>query len=106
MARSIESAESENVGLNVGEIPLHIVIGVAASLIATGLGWFFRRQIRTAISSLDMSAGAAFAWLMVFIMLGAVIVFPLIDVKIPVVLYVLLPMMTITLLMATVWRRR
>ena len=92
--------------LSIGEIPIHIVIGVVASLIATGLVWFFRRQISTAISFLDMSAGAAFAWLMVFIMLGAVIVFPLIDVEIPAVLYLLLPMMVIVLLMGTVLRRR
>ena len=92
--------------MSVTEIPIHLVVGIVASLISAGLIWFFHKQILTVISSMDMSSGAALGWLMVFIMLGAVIVFALIDVETPAVLNMLLPFAVFMLLMGTIWRRQ
>lgn len=83
-----------------------LVIGVIASLIGGCLLWFFRRQVYAGLSKLDMSAGAALAWLMSFLILAVLVIFPLIDVEPPSGLLALLAFLVASLLGSTVWRRK
>ena len=92
--------------MTVNEILISIAVGVLATLIASGLIWFFRRQLRQAIAALDMSAGAIFAWVMAFIMLAVIIVFPLIGTEIPGTLTGIFAFTVGVLLAATVFSRR
>ena len=75
------------------------------TLITSGLIWVFRRQLRQAFAALDMSTGAILAWVMAFIMLAVVIVFPLIGVDTPGGIPGILAFMIGILLVSTVWRR-
>ena len=54
--------------MNIPDVPAALAVGVVASLIAAAIGWFFRGQLLASMASLDMSAGAILAWLMVFVM--------------------------------------
>lgn len=92
--------------MTIPEIPVALVVGVVASLIAAAIGWFFRRQLLASISSLDMSAGAVMGWLMVFVMVLVVSVFAWNDIEIPSVFEVLLIILVLFLVIATVDRRR
>lgn len=69
--------------MGVVEVIYAIGITAVATLIVSVLSWVFRRQLGQAIAALDMSTGAVFAWVMAFIMLAVIIVFPLIDVEVP-----------------------
>ena len=92
--------------MTVEELLITIAIGVIATLIALALIWVFRRPIRQALAALDMSTGAVLAWVLVFIMLGVVIAFSLIGTDIPMLIYVVFPMVVIYVMMETVSRRR
>ena len=91
---------------HIDDMLVAIVVSVVATLIASGLLWFFRRQVSETLRSLDMSAGAAFAWAVVFICLTTVIVFAVLGIDIPIVITMILTSGFISLLMTTVWRRR
>ena len=88
--------------MTINEILVAIAVGVIATLLASGLIWVFRRQLRQAIAALDLSTGAILAWLMAFIMLAVIIVFPLMDTEIPGTLIGIFPFMIGVLLIATV----
>lgn len=92
--------------MNSLEISVALAVGVGASLIAGAIGWFFRRQLLASISSLDMSTGAILAWLMAFIMLGVIIVFPLMGFEIPGALTGIFAFMIGMLLVSTVSSKR
>ncbi len=92
--------------MNINEVLLEVGLGVAASLVAAGFIWFFRRQLREAFASLDLSTGAILAWALVYLLIIAIIVFPLMDKEIPILVSVILPMLVIYVLMQTVHTRR
>lgn len=92
--------------MTLDEILIAIAIGVIATLIASGVIWVFRRPIRQVLAALDMSTGAVLAWLLVFIMLGVAITFPLIGTEIPMLIYLMFPMVVIYVMMGTINRRR
>lgn len=92
--------------MTIDDILISVGIGVIATLIASGLIWVFRRQLRQALATLDMSTGAALAWLMAFIMLAVIIVFPLINTEMPGALTGIFAFMIGVLLVATVSSRR
>lgn len=69
--------------MSVEQAVIAILLGVVASLASAGILWAFRRQVRDTLTALDMSAGAALGWLMAFVMLAVIIVFPLIGKDIP-----------------------
>ena len=88
--------------MTIDDILISIGVGVTATLIASGLIWVFRRQLRQALATLDMSTGAALAWLMAFIMLAVIIIFPLMGTEIPGTLTWVFAFMIGVLLIATV----
>lgn len=92
--------------MTINEMLVAIAIGVIATLLASGLIWIFRRQLRQALAALDLSTGAILAWLMAFIMLAVIIVFPLIGTKIPITLIGVFPFMIGMLLIGTVNSKR
>ena len=92
--------------MTIEEVLIAIGIAVLAALVVSALGWIFRRQLSRALAALDMSAGGVFAWVMAFIMLAAIIVFPLIDVEIPVTLTGVFAFLMVSLAISTVWKRR
>ena len=69
--------------MNGQEKVITIFLGIISSLVAGGILWFFRQQVRELMTALDMSTGALLGWLMAFIMLAVIIVFPLIDTPVP-----------------------
>lgn len=91
---------------HIDDMLIAIVVSVVATLIASGLLWFFRRQVSETLRSLDMSAGAAFAWAVVFICLTVVIVFSVVGIDIPSTINVILISGFGFLVATTVWRRR
>lgn len=91
---------------HIDDMLIAIVVSVVATLIASGLLWFFRRQLNEALRSLDMSAGAAFAWAVVFICLTVVIVFAVIGIDIPSTINAIAVVGFGFLVATTVWRRR
>ena len=92
--------------MEIEETLITIGAGVIGTLIATGLIWFFRRQLSQALEALDMSAGGVLAWTMAFIMLAVIITFPLIDVEIPTAIIGVFAVLVGILATGTVWRRR
>ena len=92
--------------MTINEMLVVIALGVIATLLASGLIWVFRRQLRQALVALDLSTGAILAWLMAFIMLAVIIVFPLIGTEIPMSLIAVFPFMIGVLLAATVNSKR
>lgn len=92
--------------MTISEILVAIAVGVIATLLGSGLIWVFRRQLRQALAALDMSTGAILAWLMAFIMLAVIIVFPLMGAEIPGTLMGTFPPMIGMLLVATVYSKR
>ena len=91
--------------MTMSEILVSIAIGVVATLMASGLIWFFRRQLRQALAVLDMSTGAVLAWLMAFIMLAVMIVFPLMDIEIPAALVGVFAFIIGSLMITTVFKK-
>ena len=92
--------------MTINEMLVAIAVGVIATLLASGLIWVFRRQLRQALAALDMSTGAILAWLMAFIMLAVITVFPLMGTEIPGTLMGTFPFMIGVLLVATVNSKR
>lgn len=92
--------------MTIEEVLIAIGIAVLAALVVSALGWIFRRQLSRALAALDMSAGGVFAWVMAFIMLAVIIVFPLIDVEIPGTVTVVFAFLMGSLAISTVWKRR
>ena len=92
--------------MSIEEILIAIGIAVLATLIVSVLSWVFRRQLGRALATLDMSAGGVFAWAMAFIMVAVIIVFPLIDVEIPVAITAMFGFLIVSLAVSTVWKRR
>ena len=92
--------------MTLDNLLISIGVGVIASLVASALIWVFRRQLRQAFVALDMSTGAILAWVMAFVMLAVIIVFPLIGVDTPAGLIGMLAVMVGSLIGSTVWRRR
>ena len=92
--------------MTIEEFLIAIGIAVLAALLVSALGWIFRHQLSRALAALDMSAGAVFAWVMAFIMLTVIIVFPLIDVEIPGTLTAIFAFLIGSLAISTVWKRR
>ena len=72
--------------MTIEEVLIGVSIGVIATLLGSGLIWVFHRQLRPALAYLDLSTGAILAWLMAFIMLAVIIVFPLLGFEIPLIL--------------------
>ena len=91
---------------HIDDLLIAIVVSVVATLIASGLLWFFRRQVSETLRSLDMSAGAAFAWVVVLVCLAVVIVFSVVGIDIPSTINVILISGFGFLVATTVWRRR
>ena len=91
---------------HIDDMLIAIVVSVVATLIASGLLWFFRRQVSETLRSLDMSAGAVFAWIVVFICLAVVIVFSVVGIDIPSTINAIAVVGFGLLVGATVWRRR
>ena len=91
---------------HIDDMLIAIVVSVVATLIASGLLWFFRRQVSETLRSLDMSAGAAFAWAVVFICLTTVIVFSVVGIDIPSAIDTIVVFGFAALIGTTVWRRR
>ncbi len=91
---------------HIDDLLIAIVVSVVATLIASGLLWFFRRQLNEALRSLDMSAGAVFAWIVLLICLAVVIVFSVVGIDIPSAINTILVAGFGFLVAATVWRRR
>ena len=91
--------------MTIEDLLISIGVGVIATLVASALIWVFRRQLREAFAALDMSTGAILAWVMAFIMLAVVIVFPLIGVDTPAGMLGLLAVIIGFLIVSTVWRR-
>ena len=92
--------------MTIEEVLIAIGIAVLAALVVSALGWVFRRQLGQALAALDMSAGAVFAWVMAFIMLTVIIVFPLIEIEIPGTLTGVFAVLVGFLIVSTVWKRR
>ena len=61
----------------------NLVVGTIGSLIAGFIIWFFRRQIKEVLSTLNVSTGAVFICSIVLIMLAVIIVFPIIGIETP-----------------------
>ena len=78
-----------------------IGIGVIATLIGSGLLWIFRRRVREAIATLDISTGEILAWLMAFSILVAIVA-PITDAKVKSSLIIVLTLIVIPM----VWRLR
>ncbi len=92
--------------VNGQQMVVAISLGVISSLIAGSILWFFREQVHEVLAALDMSTGAAFAWIMAFIMLAVIIAFPLMDKDIPSPVTSSFAVLVGWLLASTVWRRR
>jgi len=85
---------------------LTVVLGTLSSLLAGGLLWFFRQRVREALAALDLSAGAALAWMMAFVMLVVIVAFTFADRDVPVSVTTVFVLLVAWLLGTTVWRRQ
>ena len=92
--------------MSINDLLVEIMVGVAASLAAAGLIWYFRRQLREAFVSLDMSTGAILAWVLVFLLTIVIIVLSLLDKEIPGALELILGVVVVYVLVQTVFSRR
>ena len=92
--------------MSIEDVLIAIGITVIAALVVSVLGWIFRRQVAQALLALDMSTATVFGWVMAFIMLGVIIVFPLIDIETPTTLRSVFPVIVGLLIASSVWQRR
>ncbi len=94
--------------MTIAEVTISIGIGVISGLVTSGLIWLwvFRRRVRKWISTRNISVGESFGWLMAFTMLTVIIVFPLIGLETPDVLYWIVPMTAMHIIVLRAWRRR
>ena len=83
------------------ELSVELLLGVIASLIAAGLLWFFRKQLRESVAAIDMSSGALFGWLMAFVILAVFVAFPLMNKDVPAGLAIVFSILVVYLLMET-----
>ena len=63
-----------------------LVVGVIATLLASGILYALRRQIKEQLSALNLSPGVV----LIFVIVTVNIVFPLIEIEIPTALNLLL----------------
>ena len=92
--------------MGIGDLLAEITIGVIASLVAAGLIWYFRRQIREAIAGLDISAGAVLGWVLLYLLVVIVFVLALLDKEIPLTILFLAGALVFPLVWNTATMRR
>ena len=92
--------------MSIDQAIVAVVLGTVGSLLATAVLWAFRRQIRDTLSRLDMTAGAAFGWLMAFAMLVVMVIFPLVDKDVPDAVSGVFPVLVAMLVVVTAANRR
>lgn len=92
--------------MSINLIPLEIIIGVAASLIAAFLLWAFRKRVGQAISETELSAGQILGWLMAFIILAVIIVGMFVEVDPPTPLVGILGFLVGILMVSSMRNRR
>ena len=69
--------------MSLEQVGVQLGIGLVVAAVCAGVGWWFRKPLKEAISSLDASLNQVLAWIIIFIMIALNIVYAFLSLEVP-----------------------